>query len=30
MVTCYREPRASVSRRVIAGIVRWLPIESQL
>jgi putative cardiolipin synthase len=29
-VTCHREPRASVSRRVIAGIVRWLPIESQL
>ena len=29
-VTCHREPRASLSRRVIAGVVRWLPIESQL
>jgi len=26
----YGEPKASVGRRLLAFIVRWLPIESQL
>jgi putative cardiolipin synthase len=30
MVTCHREPRASWGRRAIAGLMRRLPIESQL
>lgn len=29
-VTFRREPRASLGRRVLAKVIRWLPIESQL
>lgn len=27
---CHHEPEASVWRRLVAGVIRWLPMESQL